>query len=396
MHDNLKHYLDNCCLNRPFDDQIQQRIYLETEAKLIRFMLQYPMHIPKTMHAAVLSSYRKFSWTEVPVPEIRDNQVLLKVAYAGICGSDLHVFNGDFKPRTPVPFIPGHEFAGTVAATGSKVTGIGVGERAAVDPIMWCGVCAACEVRHYPACTGLKLLGIDTDGGFAEYAACDETMLHKIPGNVSDQNAALVEVLSIGFHACARSGVKKGDTAAILGMGRVGQCILQALRTITDETIFAVELHENRLAIARDNFKNVIAINAVKENPLEIIKKITNSRGVDVSFEAVGHAADIPGAPDPVCACVRAIRGAGTVCVLGLGDEPSPLVMKELIWKEAKIIASRVSHGEFPKAIAHLSAGNLKPEVLVTDILPADQIQQAFGLLENEPSEHLKILLINK
>ena len=108
---------------------------------------------------------------------------------------------------------------------------------------------------------------------------------------------------------------------------------------------------------------------------------------------AVGHARSIEGRPNPVRCCIQAIRGAGTVCVLGLGDEPSTLVMKELIWKEAKIIASRVSHGEFAETIRNLDAGKLKPDALISDVLPASETQKGFELLEKEPEKHLKILL---
>ena len=157
---------------------------------------------------------------------------------------------------------------------------------------------------------------------------------------------------------------ERNDTIVIWGSGRIGHCILQAVRTKTENTIFMIDVLDNRLEIAGKNFSNIITINPLKENPIEVIKEKTNGRGVDIAFEAVGHAKEIKGCPNPVRGCVQGIRGAGAVCTLGLADDPVPIVLKELIWKEAKIIASRVTHGEFPEAIKNLAQGKLKPDII--------------------------------
>ncbi len=185
------------------------------------------------MKAAVLTEYKKIQWQDVPEPEIGDSDVLIKISYASICGTDQHIFNGEFHPRTKLPLIPGHEFVGEIADTGKNVSGFNVGDRVAVDPIIWCGKCPACEIGHYPACTSLKLLGIDMDGGFAEYVASKDSMLYKIDPAISDRDAALVEPYAIGFHASKRAGVQDGDTIAFYGAGKIGQPIMQAARTIT-------------------------------------------------------------------------------------------------------------------------------------------------------------------
>ena len=347
----------------------------------------------KTMNAAVLEEYGRFKWKQVDQPETADNEVLVKVAYAGICGSDQHIFKGEFHPRTTIPFIPGHEFAGIIAVTGSKVTGFRAGEHVAVDPIIWCGKCPACLRKHYPACSSLKLLGVDVNGGFGEFINVPEHMLYRLDPSIPLHHAALVEVLSIGFHACKRANVQKDDTVVIWGAGKVGQSILQAIRTKTTHTVIMVDILEKRLNLAKSHYSDIITINAGIENPVERIREITGAKGVDIAFEAVGHHTEIGGIVNPVRGCIQSIRGAGTVCVLGLGDEPLPLLMKELIWREAKIVASRVSHGEFAETIQNLEKGTLKPDALVTDILNPDKIQDGFMMLEKEPGNHLKILL---
>lgn len=345
------------------------------------------------MHAAVLQEYQKMVWEEVDIPEIEDDEVLVRVSYAGICGSDQHIYLGEFAPRTHTPMIQGHEFGGRIAKVGENVSGLTEGDRVVVDPIIPCGKCAACRLGHYPACTALKLIGVDVNGAFGEYVKAKSHMVYKISDNIPDRHSALVELYSIGFHASNRSGIQKGDTAVIWGGGRVGQSILQAARTKTKAPVFVIDILKNRLEIAKNSSTDIIAINAAKENPLEIISEKTKGRGVDVAFEAVGHGTHLKNVPDPVVGCVRAIRGAGTVCVLGLSDEPVPLVMKEIIWKEARIVASRVSHGEFKEAIQQLDQGNLNPEGLISAEFNGENAQEAFHVLEKEPQNYLKILL---
>ena len=345
------------------------------------------------MKAAVLTEYRKVEWKEVDVPSISGNEVLIKVGYACICGSDQHVFLGEFHPRTTVPLIQGHEFAGTIVKTGPDVRNFKAGDRVAVDPIIWCGHCPACKRHHFPACSSLRLVGIDLDGGFGEFMKVPETMLYKVTEKISDRHAALIEVLSIGFHACNRAGVSEDDRIVIWGAGKVGQSILQAVRTKTRNTVIMVDILDERLAIAKKAYNDIYIVNAVKTDAVKKIKELTGGEGVDIAFEAVGHTKEIPGVVNPVRGCIQAIRGAGTVCVLGLSPEPSPIVMKELIWKEGIIMTSRVSHGEFAETIENMNRGTLKPEAIVTDILHPSRAQEAFEMLEKEPQKHLKIML---
>jgi threonine dehydrogenase-like Zn-dependent dehydrogenase len=231
------------------------------------------------------------------------------------------------------------------------------------------------------------------DGGFCELVSVPTHMLFKANTSIPDRHVALVELYAIGFHANKRAQTKPGDTIVIWGAGRVGQVILQAARTKTDGKIFLVDPLDARLKIASGNYENVVTINPLKENPVDIIKTQTNGNGVDIAFEAVGHAESFDGVPNPVRGCVQSIRGGGTVCVLGLGDEPAGIVFKEMIWKEAKIVSSRVSDGEFSEVLEHLQKGDLKPDALISKVMHGSQTQEAFELLQKEKSNYLKILL---
>lgn len=345
------------------------------------------------MHAAVLLEYKKFEWKEINFPSIKDDEALIKVEYASICGSDQHIFSGEFHPRTQLPFVPGHEFAGEVIETGTQVKNLTVGDLVAIDPIIWCGECAACQRQHYPACTSLKLIGVDINGGFGQYINVPESMLYKVDPKVPAEHAALIELYGIGFHSCNRAGVRENDSVVIWGAGKVGQAVLQAAKTKTNSTVIIVDILAKRLQLAKNTYNDIHTINAKDVDAVEAIMKITAGKGVDVAIEAVGHYVEIPRKENPVRSCIQSIRGAGTVCVLGLGSEPVPLLMKELIWKEAKLVASRVSHGEFAEAIENLEKGLLKPAAMITDVLHPSEIQKGFEMLERDPDNHLKIML---
>jgi len=345
------------------------------------------------MKAAVIREYGKIALEEVEKPSVPDKNVLIRVKYASICGSDQHIFRGEFHPRTQLPLIPGHEFAGVVEDFGKDVKNFVKGEKVTVDPIIWCGECAACKAGHYPACVSLKLVGIDLDGGFAEYVSVPEKMVFKVPGKISDEHASLVEILSIGFHASARAGIERHDDILIMGSGKVGNSILHAARTKTDGKIIIADILDERLAIASSAFPEIYTINIRKKDPVAFVKELTDNRGVDIAFEAVGHEVAVGGRFNPVRACINAIKGGGKVCVLGLSDHPSEILFKELIWKEARIIASRVSHGEFADAIRALDEGILDPEKMITGVLDLADAQKGFELLEKQPEKNLKILL---
>jgi len=345
------------------------------------------------MKAAVLTQYNKIEWKEVEKPKCKKGEVLLKVNYGCICGSDQHIFTGEFHPRTKTPMVMGHEFGGIVVEVGEDISGWNVGDKVAPDPIIWCGECQACKKGHYPACTSLKLIGIDSDGGFQEYISLPPPMLYKVPAGIPDQHIALIEVLAIGCHAKNRAGVQANDTIVIWGSGKVGLCILEAVRTVTDKTVFMVDILDERLAIGPKFYKNVIPINAKKINPVKKIMELTAGNGVDIAFEAVGHAHEIEDGINPVVGCIRSICGGGKVCVLGLGSEPAPVVFKELIWKEGTLITSRVSHGEFAEVIDHLENDRLKPDALISQILHGSETQKGFEILDKNPAENIKILL---
>ena len=344
------------------------------------------------MRASVLTAYNQLEWLEVKTPQINDNEVLVKVGNVSICGSDQHIFTGSFHPRTRLPLIQGHEFAGSIVEVGKNIRNFRVGDRVAIDPVQSCGKCGACKRNHASACTSIKLTGVDMDGGFGEFVKVEEHQLFRLPDHISYAHGALAEVYGVAFHASRRAEVKAGDSVVIWGTGKVGHCILQAVRTITDGPVYMVDIMGSRLKIAEENYDDVFTISPDIDDPVGFIKDATNG-GVDVALEVVGHEHPIKNWPNPVSGCIQSVRGGGNICVLGLGDDPMPILMKDLIFGEKKIIASRVSHGEMDEVMNQFNLGNLKPEILITNQMHASKAQEAFALLDAEPEKQLKILL---
>lgn len=345
------------------------------------------------MKAPVLITYGSIEWKSVPDPQPAPNQALIQVNYASICGTDLHVFSGAFKERTSLPLILGHEFAGEIVEVSESVDSALVGDRVAVDPIIWCGECPACRAQHYPACESLKLLGIDLDGGFAQFVAADADKLYHLPDTISDRHAALIEVFSIGFHVTNRAAVSAGNSVAVFGAGRAGQCIIQAARTKTDAPIYAIDVLDSRLKLAEQINENVTGINPTRDDPREVIREMTNGYSVDIAIESVGHARQIPDVPNPVQCAIDSIRSGGTVCMIGLGDQTSEILTKRLVLKEANLLTSRVTQGEFQETIDAMEQGIIFPEPLISAEYPGSETHKAITSLEKTPEQYLKILL---
>lgn len=345
------------------------------------------------MKAAILYGAKDIRVGEAPMPEIRPDEVLVESKAAGICGTDLHIYLGEFASRVRYPAIQGHEFGGVVVEVGSKVRGFAVGDRVTVDPVISCHHCPACRTGHVNACRTLKLLGIDLDGGYGQYVAAPASHLYKLPDSVPMSHVPMVEMYALGHHILERGGVQPGETVAILGVGKLGLSILDVLchgaspgfTVVSDRQPF-------RLATARKLGADV-AIDIHEEDPVERALELTGGVGVDCVIEAVGHYHLAEGREAPLAQAVKMIRSGGRVVTTGLGDQLSAVHFKTLVLKEASIIASRVTRGEFPRALKMMSRGLLHPELLITDVRPLDDVTAAFARVDREEPETIKIVL---
>jgi 2-desacetyl-2-hydroxyethyl bacteriochlorophyllide A dehydrogenase len=345
------------------------------------------------MKAAVLYGDKQIEPRDAPDPQIGPDQVLVASGTAGICGTDLHVYRGEFKARVQYPAILGHEFGGVIEEVGRDVHGYKPGDRVVVDPIMSCGRCEACLTGHINACSTLKLLGIDLDGGFGQYVAVPTDRLIRLPDSIPMAYAPMVELFSIGHHVLNRGMVQPGETIAILGAGKVGLSVLDVMcHSASPNLAISTDVYASRLEVAR-KLGAEYAIDVTKEDPVARVRDITHGEGVDCVIETIGHYHTFEGQDSPLEQAVQMIRNGGRIVTVGLGEQRSDIYFKAFVLKEAILIGSRVTMGEFPRAIRLMAKGLLHPELLITHQMPMRDVAAAFDKVDREEPETLKIVL---
>jgi len=344
------------------------------------------------MKAAVLTDRGKIEISDVETPEAGPGQVLVSPRFAGICGTDVHIYQGEFEGRVTYPTIMAHEFAGFVEEVGEGVEEFRPGDKVTVDPIIHCGRCAACREGNFSACGNLKLLGVDMDGGFAERVVSPAENVFKLPERVSVRDGAAVELFSVATHAARRGRIDPADFVVVLGAGRLGLTVLSVLTATGAGTLVATDVLEYRLDIARKLGADY-CINASKKDVVKEIESITGGRGADRVFECVGHFERSASGLAPVGEAAAIVRPAGRVVVMGQGPSSSEVFWRPFVWKEATIVASRVSRGEFPRAISMLEAGRVDPSPLVTHEVPLDYVSDAFRMLVEGDEQAVKVLV---
>jgi L-gulonate 5-dehydrogenase len=345
------------------------------------------------MKAAVLYAERDIRVGTAPDPVLEKNQVLVRTGHAGLCGTDLHIYRGEFKNRVEFPAVQGHEFGGVIEEVGADVRGLRPGQRVAVDPIVSCHACPACLSGRVNACRTLKLLGVDLPGGFAEYVAAPASHVFPIPEHFPLPHVPLVEVYALAHHILGRGQVQPGETVVILGAGKLGLTVLDVLtHGLSPASTFVVDVAPSRLERARRLGAEHV-VDAGKDDPIARVLDATDGEGADCVIECVGHYHAVPAQPGPLAQAVHMVRTAGRIVTAGLGEEPTSVHFKTLVIKEAQIIASRVTLGEFPRAIRLLARGVFHPEHLITHQLPMRDVSAAFAELDREAPETVKIVL---
>lgn len=345
------------------------------------------------MKAAILFDDRDIRPGEAPEPHPGRGEVLIASRYAGICGTDLHIYRGEFHERVTYPAILGHEFGGVVEEVGEGVTGLRAGERVVVDPILSCHRCPACLSGHLNACRQLRLLGIEYGGGFGQYVVAPADRVYPLPEGIPLEHAPMVEMYALGHHILQRGRVQPGESVAVLGAGKLGLSVLDVLcHSASPVLTMAVDLQPSRLEIARQLGADA-ALDLRVEDPVEVALEMTGGVGLDCVIEAVGHYHDVEGREAPLAQAVRMIRNGGRIVTLGLGEQITAVHFKTLVLKEAEIIASRVTLGEFPRAMRLMARGLLHPELLITHQVPLAGVSGAFHQVDSEDPETLKVVL---
>jgi L-iditol 2-dehydrogenase len=341
------------------------------------------------MKAMLLSEYKKLEIVELPKPEISPNDLLVQVKACGICGSDIHGWDGSTGRRQP-PIVMGHEAAGIVVEVGTAVSGFKNGDRVTFDSTVSCGQCHYCKRGSINLCENRQVLGVSCDefrrnGAFAEYVVVPHRICYALPDNLSFEHAALIEAVSIAVHAANRTPVQLGDTCVVVGSGMIGLLVVQAIRLAGCSRVIAVDLEDNKLALAKQ-FGADVLLNPRQCNVVEEVLRITAGRGADSAIEVVGAAPTVNTAID----CTR--RG-GSICLVGNLSPKVEMPLQKLVTRELSVYGSCASNGEIPQCIDLLSRGLIKVQPLITAQAKLDEGPAWFKrLYEGEPGA-MKVVL---
>jgi L-iditol 2-dehydrogenase len=318
--------------------------------------------------AAVLHRPRDLRIETTRIAEPGPGEVLIRVAMAGLCGTDYGIWSGE---RTvSYPRVLGHEFVGRVEATGAGVSRVRVGDRVAVEPNYSCGVCALCREGNRNLCLGRTAVGIDVDGCFAEVVRVPERCCWPAPAGVSDDDLMVTEPLAVVVRAVARAAVRPGETAAVVGGGTLGLLALQVLRA-AGARVLVVSRSARRFALARE--LGAAATHAVADGSLEAAARAFSGReGLDVVIETAGTA-------EAVSHALTLVRPGGRIVLTGLPPEPTPVVFFSVVRREVSIAGSMIYQDEFPEAMRLVAAGAVHTRPLVTHRFPLDAIDEAFA-----------------
>jgi threonine dehydrogenase-like Zn-dependent dehydrogenase len=329
---------------------------------------------------AVVISESGLKLREVDRPLVGESSLLIKVAAAGICGTDLAIASRGLK--TPLPLIMGHEFAGVVTEVGRSVNGIGVGTRVTSEINLTCGHCHFCEAGVPTHCLKRRAIGIDVDGAFAEYVCVPVRNVHVLPRSLSHEEGAFVEPLAAALQTFKTTAVSPHDIVVVMGDGRLGQLITQVAKALVpDCKLLMIGKHDSKLRIAERLGAVDITINATKEDAAEKVRNQTAGIGADVVIEATG-------ASNTVNLALDLVRHRGTIALKSTHGELGTVDLTQIAVRELTLQGSRC--GPFGEAIRMLNDGRVRVAPLISARYPLEKAEEAFECAK-EP-ETLKVV----
>ncbi|MDO4575007.1 MAG: alcohol dehydrogenase catalytic domain-containing protein [Planctomycetia bacterium] len=310
-------------------------------------------------------------------------EVKIAVAWCGICGTDLHIFQGHMDQRLSPPQSIGHEMSGWIAEIGADVTGWQVGDAVTVRPLENCGKCPTCQAGWTHICENLHFLGIETPGAFAEYWTVPASLLHRLPAGMAMEVAALVEPLAVACHDVRLADIQEKDFVVVFGGGPIGILIALAARKAGGK-VTVVEIQPARRAFAQELGFSVL--DPQNEDAVAAVRDATGGSGADIFFEVSASQAG-------AAAMTAMTRPRGKILVVGIFSHPVSVDLHKFFWKELQVRGARVYEKEdFDKAIALAAGGELPLSRLITKTWPLAEIQEAFRYLQNG-NDAMKVLI---
>lgn len=341
------------------------------------------------MKVAVMNGIGEMGYIERPIPVPKDNEVLIKLEYVGICGSDMHYYEagriGDYIVEPP--FVLGHEPGGTVVAVGKEVTHLKEGDRVALEPGKTCGTCRFCREGQYNLCPDVVFFATPPiDGVFQEYVAHEANLCFKLPDNVSTLEGALIEPLAVGFHAANQGGAHAGQTAVVFGAGCIGLVSMMALKASGVSKVYVVDIMEKRLEKALELGADGV-INGRQEDVLERAKELTNGEGFDLAIESAGTEITTNQA-------IQVVRKGSNIVLVGYGKTGMMNLMMSLaLDKEVTFKTVFRYRHIYPMAIEAVAQGKVNLKGIATHIFDFDDIQNAMDQSVRDKAEIVKAVV---
>ena len=341
------------------------------------------------MKALVLTDYRKLELQDIPKPSPGPDEVLIRVEACGVCGSDVHGYDGSTGRRIP-PLVMGHEAAGVIAEVGSAVTGFHQGQRVTFDSTVSCGQCFYCKRGDVNLCDARQVLGVSCGdyrraGAFAEFVTVPARILYALPDGLSFEKAAMIEAISVAVHAVALTPVALNDTAVVVGAGMIGLLTLQAARLAGCRRIIAVDMDEGRLRTAQGLGATEVILAKGNDIPA-LVRELTGGRGADVAFECVG-------ATPTVQSAIESTRKGGTVTLVGNISPRIELPLQSVVTRQIRLQGSCASAGEIPACIDLLAAGLIEVDPMLSAFASIDEGAQWFERLYGHEAGLMKVVL---
>lgn len=341
------------------------------------------------MKVAVMNGIGKMGFEEREIPKVKDNEVLVKLDYVGICGSDLHYYEtgaiGDYVVEPP--FVLGHEPGGVVVEAGKNVTHLKAGDRVALEPGKTCGHCEFCKTGRYNLCPDVVFFATPpVDGVFQEYVAHEADLCFKLPDNVSTLEGALIEPLAVGFHAAMQGNAHAGQTAVVMGAGCIGLVSMMALKAMGVSKVYVVDIMQKRLDKAMELGADGV-INGAEKDAVQVVMRLTENKGCDLAIETAGTQIT-------TVQTIHMTKKGSTIVLVGYsksGEMTLPMSLaldKELTFKTV----FRYRH-IYPMAIEAVASGKVNLKGIVTDIFSLEEAQKAMDYSVNNKADVVKAVI---
>lgn len=336
------------------------------------------------MRAAKLIKAKTIEVVDTPIPQIYNaKEVLVEVKAVGICGTDLHIFQGERQDVT-FPRIMGHELSGRVKEIGKEVTRVKPGDKVVLDPVFACGTCRTCKSGHENVCADVKCYGVQMDGGFQDYIIVGEEHLYPFDKKITYEQAALAEPFSIAANITERVAVKESDHVVVIGSGTIGLAVVQVAKALGAKVLVS-DIEDIKLKKAKEAGADE-TVNSKKQSLKDAVEEFSPG-GADVIVDAVGVASLIEQAIDLTAPLAR-------VAVIGFDARAAQIPPIKITKKELTLVGSRMNCHQFPKAMKWLKEGRINANLMITGTYPVDEIQKAFEETIANGNEMIKTLIL--